>query len=101
MSSAPMTSDKAARASDDLILHYCIAAHRILVTLDDDFGNWAVLPLGEHPGVIRIKAHPPTTQNISDVFLPLIGRHSPDDFRDRLVIASELKTRWVRTGRAE
>jgi predicted nuclease of predicted toxin-antitoxin system len=39
------------RADDDIILAQAIADHRILVTLDGHFGDWAVLPLREHPGV--------------------------------------------------
>jgi len=31
---------------------------RLLGTLDEHFGDWAILPLSAHPGVIRIKASP-------------------------------------------
>ena len=37
------------------LLNKAIAENRILVTLDENFGDWVVLPLSEHPGVIRLK----------------------------------------------
>jgi len=43
------------RADDSEILQRAISDGRILITLDEHFGNWAVLPLREHPGVIRLK----------------------------------------------
>jgi len=47
-----------ARANDDEILEYAISDKRILITLDEHFGNWVVLPLKEHLGVIRLKINP-------------------------------------------
>ncbi len=35
--------------------------NRILLTLDEHFGDWVILPLKKHPGVIRIKVNPATT----------------------------------------
>ncbi len=43
------------RADDDEILQKAIAENRILVTLDEHFGDWVILPLSKHPGVIRLK----------------------------------------------
>jgi len=44
-----------ARADDNEILQKAIADNRILITLDEDFGDWVILPLSKHPGVIRLK----------------------------------------------
>ncbi len=41
-----------ARADDYEILQKAIAENRILVTLDEHFGDWVILPLSKHPGVI-------------------------------------------------
>ena len=41
------------RADDQEILRIAIDQRRILITLDEHFGDWAVLPLSEHFGVIR------------------------------------------------
>ena len=42
------------RADDQEILRIAIDQRRILITLDEHFGDWAVLPLSEHFGVIRV-----------------------------------------------
>jgi hypothetical protein len=65
-----------------------VREQRTLVTLDGHFGDWVVLPLSEHLGVIRVKAHP---------LLPLLADHSPSDFHNKLVIASSSRVRWIQT----
>lgn len=60
------------RADDFQILQRAISDGRILVTLDEHFGNWAVLPLREHPGVIRLKIHPATHVNAIAILLPFL-----------------------------
>ena len=52
-----------ARADDKEILHRAIAEKRILITLDEHFGDWVVLPLSNHPGVIRLKVKPVKVKN--------------------------------------
>ena len=52
-----------ARADDYQILQKTISEDRILITLDEHFGNWVVLPLRTHPGVIRLKINPTTSAN--------------------------------------
>jgi predicted nuclease of predicted toxin-antitoxin system len=86
-----------ARADDALILERAVQEQRTLVTLDGHFGDWVVLPLSEHYGVIRVKAHPTSTENIAKVLLPLLANHSQPDFRNMLVIASLSRVRWVQT----
>ena len=44
-----------ARADDQEILEKAVQNERILITLDEHFGNWVILPLSKHPGVIRLK----------------------------------------------
>ncbi len=52
------------RANDLDILNYCIAENRILITLDEHFGDWTLIRLKKHPGVIRLNVNPTTTNNI-------------------------------------
>lgn len=85
------------RADDAQILQKAIVENRILITLDEHFGDWAVLPLGLHSGVIRLKVHPTTSQNVLRVLLPFLQRHAKDQFGNRLVILSERRAKWVRT----
>jgi predicted nuclease of predicted toxin-antitoxin system len=53
-----------ARADDHEILQKAIDEERILITLDEHFGDWVVLPLSRHPGVIRVKVNPTTSDNV-------------------------------------
>lgn len=86
-----------ARADDALILKRAVEDRRTLVTLDSHFGDWAVLPLSEHHGVIRVKVHPTTTEKIAIVLIPLLANHVQTDFQNRLVIASASRLRWIQT----
>src|SRR5437868_2927548 len=86
-----------ARADDCEILARAVAQERTLVTLDEHFGDWVVLPLSQHPGVIRIKMHPTTSEKIAEILLPLLTNRAQSDFRNRLVIASASRVRWILT----
>ena len=68
------------RADDLQILQRAISDDRILVTLDEHFGNWAVLPLRKHPGVIRLKVHPATHENAIGILLPFLRTRTLRDF---------------------
>ena len=85
------------RTEDDVILDFAVKDNRVLVTLDEDFGDWAILPLVEHPGVIREKVHPPTTEGIAKILVPLLARREQEDFRNRLVILTTRNVRWIQT----
>ena len=85
------------RADDALILERAVKDTRTLVTLDGHFGDWVVLPLSEHFGVIRIKAHPTSTENIGKILIPFLDNHSQQEFQDKLVIVSQTRVRWIQT----
>ena len=87
-----------ARADDATILDRAKRDGRILVTLDAHFGDWTVLPLSTHPGVIRLRAHPTTTANVASVLLPLLRGREGSELANQLVIASSKGSRWIRTG---
>src|SRR4030065_2257668 len=67
-----------ARADDQQILQKAISENRILITLDEHFGDWVILPLSRHPGVIRLKVIPTTSRKILNLLLPFLRLHSPD-----------------------
>lgn len=76
------------RADDQQILQKAITESRILITLDEHFGDWVILPLRQHPGVIRIKVHPTLRKRIesvtalpSDTCSRTISRSSCDPLR--------------------
>lgn len=87
-----------ARADDQEILAKAISENRILITLDEHFGDWVILPLSHHPGVIRLKLKPTTTEKVLELLLPFLRDHSPDQFKDHLVILSLRRTKRVFTG---
>jgi predicted nuclease of predicted toxin-antitoxin system len=84
-------------ADDTEILRLAIDQDRILVTMDEHFGHWAILPLDRHPGVIRLKAHPTTTANVTKLLLPFLASVDQQELRDHLVILSSRSQRWIRT----
>ena len=85
------------RADDREILRLAIDQRRILITLDEHFGDWAVLPLSEHFGVIRVKASPTTSDNILKILTPFLQRISPIQIQNHLVIISASREKWVET----
>jgi predicted nuclease of predicted toxin-antitoxin system len=85
------------RADDEEVLKEATRQKRILVTLDEHFGDWAVLPLSRHPGVIRVKADPATASNILKTLMPFLQEHSERSFADTLIIVSQRGVRWVKT----
>ena len=85
------------RADDDIILKHAINDGRILITLDEHFGDWAILPLKKHPGVIRIRVNPTTTKNIADILIPFLKRCDKDKLKNNLVIVSPKRERWIDT----
>jgi predicted nuclease of predicted toxin-antitoxin system len=86
-----------ARADDYEILQKAIIENRILITLDEHFGDWVILPLSKHPGVIRLKINPATSKNIIQLLLPFLPLHSSEEFKDHLVILSLKHAKWVHT----
>ena len=86
-----------ARADDYEILQKAIAENRILVTLDEHFGDWVILPLSKHPGVIRLKVHPTTSENAIKLLLPFLRFYSSEQFKNHLVILSPKRAKWVHT----
>ena len=85
------------RADDQQILQKSISENRILITLDEHFGDWVILPLSRHPGVIRLKVIPTTSRKILNLLLPFLRLHSPDQFKDHMVILSEKRAKWIHT----
>jgi predicted nuclease of predicted toxin-antitoxin system len=85
------------RADDQRILERAITENRILVTLDEHFGDWVILPLSQHPGVILIKVHPTTSERVLNLLLPFLRMHTQEQFKDHLVILSEKRAKWIHT----
>ena len=92
------TSETGQSTADDAeILQFAIDNDRTLVTLDEHFGDGAVLPLRRHPGVNRLKIHPTTTANAAKLLVPFLAAHGQEEFRNHLVILSPSAERWIET----
>jgi len=86
-----------ARADDYEILQKAIADNRILVTLDEHFGDWVILPMSKHPGVIRLKIQPTTSKNAIDLLTQFLRLHTAAQLKNHLVILSPGRAKWVCT----
>ena len=84
-------------ADDSEIMNRAINDKRILITLDEHFGDWAILPLEHHHGVIRLKVHPATTENISKILFSFLEKNLGKTFENKLVIVSSQGVRWITT----
>jgi predicted nuclease of predicted toxin-antitoxin system len=80
-----------------LVLQKSIAEKRILITLDEHFGDWVVLPLSVHPGVIRLKVNPTTSRNIINLLQPFLRLYSSDQLENNLIILSPGRSKWIYT----
>lgn len=85
------------RADDAEILERARTEARVLITLDEHFGDWTVLPLANHSGVVRLKAHPPLVPLLANCLIPFLARHRQTDPENHLVILSAHRARWIRT----
>ena len=87
------------RADDAEIMALVIAENRTLITLDEHFGDWAVLPLDRHSGVIRLKIHPPSTERLAELLLAFLRHHEQADFANHLIILGPQRERWIVTAK--
>lgn len=92
------TSEKGMARSDDLeILKYCTNNQRTLVTLDEHFGDWTIIKLTEHAGVIRLKFNPGSSSMIKDALFPFLEQNKEREFQNFLVIVKDSGISWIRT----
>jgi predicted nuclease of predicted toxin-antitoxin system len=85
------------RADDRQILQKAITENRVLVTLDEHFGDWVILPLKKHPGVIRLKINPTTGNNIIKLLIPFLNSYSSEKLKNNLIILSSKREKWICT----
>ncbi len=68
-----------------------------MITLDEHFGDWSILPLSAHSGIIRLKVNPATTVNTLTLLVPFLSANVGRDFKNHLVIVRQSGIRWIRT----
>jgi len=86
-----------ARSDDDQILQKAIVENRVLVTLDEHFGDWVILPLKKHPGVVRLKVNPTTGNNILKLLIPFLSSYTSEQLKNNLIILSKKREKWIST----
>lgn len=84
-------------ADDAEIMQWAIENKRIIITLDEHFGDWSILPLDTHSGVIRLKVNPTTTVNSLNLLIPFLQNNTNRNFINHLVIVRQTAIRWKRT----
>ncbi|SPE58818.1 conserved hypothetical protein [Verrucomicrobia bacterium] len=47
--------------------------------------------------MVRVKTNPTSTENVAKLLLPLLAIHSQAEFRNKLVIVSSSRVRWIQT----
>ena len=85
------------RADDAQVLNIAKKQDRVLITFDEHFGDWAILPLSEHPGVVRVKMHPPHSARAIARMRTFLRNARPEKLEDHLVILYGHRERWIRT----
>ncbi len=84
-------------ADDSEIVLWAIAHNMTIITLDDHFGDWSILPLVAHSGVLRLKVNPTTTTNTLALLIPFLTRYNKRDFKNHLIIVRQTSIRWIKT----
>ena len=83
--------DSAADPGDEEVLSQACAERRVLVTLDKDFGELAIVRSLPHCGIVRLVNVAATRQ--ADVCLMVLKRYEEDLNRGALITASSGRTR--------
>jgi predicted nuclease of predicted toxin-antitoxin system len=69
------------------------AQNRILVSMDKDFTNILLYPLGDHWGIIVAKLYRMKSDETAQKFLDAFVKLTEDDIKDNLVIIDKNKAR--------
>lgn len=80
-------------AADEEILHFAVAAGRVLVTLDADFANVIRFPPEQTSGVLRLKVHPPSEKGIRIIIRRVLSLLQDVDLSGCLAVMDEEKLR--------
>ncbi len=83
--------------SDETIISLAQRENRVLVTLDQDFGNTITYPTKKYPGIIILKVHPPSISQTTYVLKKVITRATEKEIKQALVVIDKNKFRIRRS----
>jgi len=83
--------------SDETIISLAQRENRILVTLDQDFGNIITYPTEKYPGIIILKVHPPSMSQTTYLLKKVITRVTEKEIKQALVVIDKNKFRIRRS----
>ncbi len=85
-------------AEDESILDTARRENRILLTLDNDFGDINRFPLGTYPGIILLRLKPLIIETVNPVLESFLRSHKPEVLSKALVVITNTKTRISKAG---
>jgi predicted nuclease of predicted toxin-antitoxin system len=83
---------------DEEVMRFAKSENRILITMDADFANISIYPLGTHPGIIRIRLRYPTVHKVNQILKGLLSRAEDLKIEGCLVVATSRVFRIKRPG---
>jgi predicted nuclease of predicted toxin-antitoxin system len=88
-------SEGLAGRKDEEIWAAVQAEFRFLITQDLDFSDIRRFAPGTHAGILLVRLHSPSRQNLIARVIDIVGRENVDQWQGCFVIATENKTRVV------
>lgn len=85
--------EKLAGLPDADVYDLAKAQSRVLVSMDQDFTNILLYPLGDHCGIIVVKLYRMQMDETALKFLAVFIKLTEDDIKDNLVIIDKNKAR--------
>jgi len=79
--------------SDSFLFSWAQQNDTIIITFDEDFADSRMHPLGAHKGIIRLRVWPTTIEQTQKALEFLLGRVSPEQWHDSLIIIDNAKIR--------
>ncbi len=83
--------------SDETIISLAQRENRILVTLDQGFGNIITYPTEKYPGITILKVHPPSLSQTTYLLKKVITRVTEKEIKQALVVIDKNKFRIRRS----
>ena len=73
------------RAADEEVLQYAIREGRLLLTFNADFSDLRTFPTGSHSGIIRLRLHQQTAEELHPILERVLRQLEGKDLAGKLV----------------